>query len=129
MPTSGSFGEIVSLLWEVLFTEGLGEHGAAAEKIITDIPTVSRIEQMAEHAGLVNVKTESAIEVFEFENGAEFVASPLVADLLLPAWLDMLEKREKEQIPEKLAQLIDAEDAALSFRFSVKATLLTGEKE
>ncbi len=129
LPTTGSFGEIVSLLWEVLFTEGLGEHGAAAEKIITDIPTVSRIEQMAANMGLVNVKTETAIEAFEFENGAEFVASPLVADLLLPAWLDMLSENEKEQIPEKLAQLIDADGDSLSFRFTVKATLLTGEKE
>jgi hypothetical protein len=28
----------------------------------------------------------------------------------------------------KLAELIDAEDGNLSFRFSVKATLVTGEK-
>lgn len=128
LPTAGSFGEIVSLLWEVLFNEGLGEHGAAAEKLINDLPTVSRLEQIAEQAGLVNIKTDTAIEVFEYENGAEFIASPLVADFLLPLWTEMLDENEKEQIPEKLAQLIDAEDATLSFRFSVKATLLTGEK-
>ena len=128
LPTAGSFGEVVSLLWEVLFNEGLGEHGAAAEKLINDLPTVSRLEEFATRAGLVNVKTETAIEVFEYENGAEFIASPLVADFLLPLWTEMLDENEKEQIPEKLAQLIDAEDADLSFRFSVKATLLTGEK-
>ena len=128
LPTAGSFGEVVSLLWEVLFTQDLGEHGAAAEKLISDLPTVSRLEQIAERAGLVNIKTDTAIEVFEYENGAEFTASPLVADFLLPLWTEMLDENEKEQIPEKLAQLIDAEDAGLSFRFSVKATLLTGEK-
>ena len=128
LPTAGSYGEVVSLLWEVLFNEGLGEHGAAAEKIITDMPTISRLEELADRAGLVNVNTETAIEVFEYDNGADFVASPLVADFLLPAWLDMLDDNEKEQVPVKLAQLIDAEDATLSFRFSVKATLLTGEK-
>jgi len=128
LPTAGSFGEIVSLLWEVLFNENLGEHGAAAEKIITDMPTVSRLEAIAEQAGLVNIKTHTAIEVFEYENGAEFISSPLIADFLLPLWLEMLDENEKEQIPEKLAQLIDAEDGPLSFRFSVKATLLTGEK-
>lgn len=129
LPTAGSFGEVVSLLWEVLFTQGLGEHGAAAEKLINDLPSVSRLEQIATRSGLVNIKTETAIEVFEYENGAEFIASPLVADFLLPLWTEMLDENEKEQIPEKLAQLIDAEDAELSFRFSVKATLLTGEKE
>ena len=129
LPTAGSFGEVVSLLWEVLFTEDLGEHGAAAEKIITDISTVSRIEEIAERAGLVNVQTHTAIEVFEYENGAEFIASPLVADFLMPVWFEMLDENAKEQVTEKLAQLIDAEDGTLSFRFSVKATLLTGVKE
>lgn len=128
LPTAGSFGEVVSLLWEVLFNEGLGEHGAAAEKIITDMPTVSRLEAIADSIGLVNIKAETAIEIFEYENGAEFIASPLVADFLLPMWTEMLDENEKEQVPEKLAQLISAEDATLTFRFSVKATLLTAEK-
>ena len=58
----------------------------------------------------------------------EFVASPLVADFLLPVWLDMLGEEEKELVTQKLAQLIDEEDGSLTFRFSVKATLLTGGK-
>lgn len=126
--TSGSFGEIFSLLWEVLFNEDLGEHGAVAEKIIAELPTVSRVEEIAERAGLVNVKTHTATEVFEYENGKEFVESPLVIDFLLPAWLETLDEKEKERVIEKLAQLIDTEDGNLSFRFSVKATLLVGEK-
>jgi ubiquinone/menaquinone biosynthesis C-methylase UbiE len=129
LPTAGSFGEVVSLLWEVLFNEDLGEHGAAAEKLITDIPTVSRVEELAARAGLVNVNSETTIEVFEYENGVEFIAAPLVADFLLPLWLEMLSEEEKEQIPDKLAQLIDVEDGDITFRFSVKATLVTGEKE
>jgi ubiquinone/menaquinone biosynthesis C-methylase UbiE len=128
LPTAGSYGEVVSLLWEILFTEDLGEHGAAAEKIITDMPSVSRLEMLAERAGLVNVNTETAIEVFEYDNGEAFVASPLVADFLLPSWLEMLDENEKERAIKELARLIDEEDGELTFRFSVKATLLTGEK-
>lgn len=129
LPTSGSFGEVASLLWEVLFTEDLGEHGAAAEHLISDQPTITQLEKMAERAGLVNVRIETATELFEYENGAEFVASPLVADFLIPNWLETLDEEEKERVSEKLAQLIDAEDGTMSFRFSVKATLLTGEKD
>jgi ubiquinone/menaquinone biosynthesis C-methylase UbiE len=128
LPTAGSFGEVFSLLWEVLFNEDLGEHGAAAEKMIAQIPTVSRVDEIAGEAGLVNVKTESVREVFEYENGADFVASPLVADFLLPVWLEMLDEQEKERVTEALAQLIDSEDGTLTFRFSVKVALLTGEK-
>jgi ubiquinone/menaquinone biosynthesis C-methylase UbiE len=126
--TAGSFGEIFSLLWEVLFNEDLGEHGQTAEEMVRELPTASQAEEMAAKSGLVNVKTHSANEVFEYENGAEFIASPLVADFLLPEWLKTLDENEKERVPEKLAQLIDAEDGTLTFRFTVKATLLTGEK-
>lgn len=126
--TAGSFGEIFSLLWEVLVKEDLGEHGHAAEEMIAELPTVSRIEQLAKTAGLENVQTNIANEVFEFENGAEFVNSPLVADFLLPEWLSSLSDQDKDRVTGKLSQLIDYEDGSLSFRFSVKATLLTGEK-
>lgn len=128
LPTAGSFGEIVSLLWEVLFNEDLGEHGSVAEAIIAEIPTVSRVEEIAAEAGLTNLKTESAKEVFEYDNGADFVASPLVSDFLVPTWLESLDDKEKERVTEGLAQLIDDEDGTLSFRFTVKATVVMGEK-
>jgi len=126
--TAGSFGEIFSLLWEVLFSEDLGEHGHIAEELIAELPTVSKIEQLAERSGFVNVTTHLANEVFEYENGAAFVSSPLVVDFLLPVWLESLSDDEKERVTKGLADLIDKEDGSLSFRFSVKATLVTGEK-
>lgn len=128
IPSAGSYGEIFSLLWEVLFNEDLGNHGAAAEKMISEVPTTAQIEQIASDAGLLNIQTESANEVFEYDNGVAFIASPLVSDFLMPKWLKTLSENEKEQVSEKLAQLIDAEDGTLTFRFSVKTTLLTGEK-
>jgi ubiquinone/menaquinone biosynthesis C-methylase UbiE len=128
LPSAGSFGEIFSLLWEVLFHEDLGEHGHAAEAMITDIPTVGRIEEIAANAGLVKIETHSATEVFEFANGGEFIASPLVSDFLLPEWLKTLSPKENERVSAKLSELIDSEDDDMSFRFSVKATLVTGKK-
>jgi ubiquinone/menaquinone biosynthesis C-methylase UbiE len=126
--TTGSFGEIFSLLWEVLFNEDLGEHGAAAERMISELPTASEIEGKAKSSGIVNVQTHVSNEIFEFADGNEFVSSPLLADFLLPVWLRSLSDEEREVVSRKLAELIDAEDGSLSFRFSVKATLLTGEK-
>ncbi|HUR96523.1 MAG TPA: class I SAM-dependent methyltransferase [Pyrinomonadaceae bacterium] len=128
LPAVGSFGEIFSLLWEVLFNEDLAGHGAVVEKIISELPTVSDAEGLAESAGLIKVNTYTSKEIFEYKNGVEFVNSPLVADFLMPVWLDTLNEQEKERVTEKLAQLIDSEDESLSFRFSVKAVLLTGEK-
>jgi len=127
-PTAGSFGEVFSVLWEVLFNEDLGEHGAAVEKMIRELPTLSSAEEIATEQGLVNVETHSAKEIFEYGNGAEFILSPLVADFLLPAWLESLDENEKVRVTEKLPQLIDSEDGEMSFRFSVKVTVLIGEK-
>lgn len=128
MPSSGSFGEVFSVLWEVLFNENLGEDGAIVEKLVANLPTTTKLEAIAKQSGMVNIHTETVVESFDFENGAAFVASPLVADFLLPIWLAEIDEDEKELVAEKLAGLIDVEDANLSFRFSVKATLLTGEK-
>jgi ubiquinone/menaquinone biosynthesis C-methylase UbiE len=127
--TAGSFGEIFSFLWEIFFNNGLGDHGVAAEKLITEIPTVWQVEEMAQGAGLENVASETENQIFEYKNGAEFVNSTLVGDFLLPVWLNFLNKKEKAQVSKKLAQLVDDEDHDLSFRFSVKATLITGEKK
>lgn len=129
LPSSGSFGEVFSLLWEVLFNEDLGEHGHAAETMISQIPSVSRVEEIASEAGLYDVRTESSNEIFEFENGTEFVGSPLVSDFLLPVWLETLSVDDRFRVTEKLVELIDSEDGSLSFRFSVKVTLVTGKKE
>jgi ubiquinone/menaquinone biosynthesis C-methylase UbiE len=127
--SSGSFGEIFSLLWEVCFNEDLGEHGALSEQLITELPTVSRIEEISKNAGLENVETHTQNEIFEYQNGAEFINSPLIADFFLPVWLKTLDKKEQAKATKQLAKLIDAEDQDLTFRFTVKATLVIGEKE
>src|SRR5215203_3747475 len=119
--TAGSFGEIFSLLWEVCFNEDLGEHGALGEQLILELPTISRIEEISKNAGLENVETHTQSEIFEYKNGAEFVASPLVADFLLPVWLKALNKNEQRKATKQLAKLIDAEDQDLTFIFTVKA--------
>lgn len=128
LPTAGSFGEVFSLLWEAFFNEDLTHYGAAVESLIADLPTLSRVEELAKRCDLVNINTQMATELFEFENGTEFIESPLVADFLMPVWLETLETDENERVTKQLAQLIDAEDGKITFRFTVKATLLTGEK-
>ena len=128
LPSAGSFGEVFSLLWEVFFDEDIGDHGHEAENMINEQSSVSSLKSKAEAFGLTRVRTATATEFFEFDDGEAFLAAPLVEDFLLPHWLETLDENEKEQVKAKLAQLIDAEDGDLSFRFSVKATLVTGTK-
>ncbi|MBL8180712.1 MAG: methyltransferase domain-containing protein [Blastocatellia bacterium] len=128
LPTAGSFGEVFSLLWEALYNEDLNSHGEHIERLIAELPSVTRVEELAAQAGLVNVNTEVAVELFEYDSGTDFVESPLIADYFLPHWLESLDENEKERVVKQLTHLIDAEEAPVTFRFSVKATLLSGEK-
>lgn len=128
LPTAGSFGEIFSFLWETLFDLDLLEKGTEVERLIAEIPTVSKIKEMVKNLGLSKLEVVTKNEIFEFENGAEFVASPLIADFFLPVWLDFLDEQEQKRVSERLAQIIDADDGTLSFCFSIKATLVVGEK-
>ena len=127
-PTKGSFGEIFSFLWETLLETDLLEHSPNVERLIEEIPTAEAVENLLKDFGLTKVESSTETELFEFAGGTEFIESPLVADFLLPAWLDFLTFDEKEKAAKKLAELIDAEDGTLSFRFSVKNTLFSGQK-
>lgn len=128
LPTASSFGEIFSLLWETLSNLDELEKGAAVERLIIDIPTVSAIEDAAKRLGLTNVETITKTEFFEFDDGEAFINSPLINDFLMPVWFEFLSETDRERIKEKLAETIDEDCQEMSFRFSVKTTLLVGEK-
>ena len=128
LPTAGSFGEIFSVLWETLFDLNLLEKGTEIERLIAEIPTIEKVKEMAKNLGLDKIEAVTNTELFEFENGAEFVNAPLIADFLLPVWLEFLGEQEQEQVPDRLAQIIADDGGTLSFLFSVKATLIVGEK-
>ncbi len=128
LPSAGSFGDIFSFLWETFLGVELIEKSAEIERLVTEIPTISHIEEMAESAGLKNIETQTQIEIFEYETGDEFTKSSLIEDFMLPDWLNFLDEKERKKAIKKLGQIIDAERGNLTFRFSVKATLIVGEK-
>lgn len=126
--TSGSFGEIFSFLWEVLFSEGLGENGVEAEKLITSFLTVSEVKEIAKKAGLKFIKDHRSNEIFEYKNAHEMLNSVLISKFFMPEWLKFLEEEQRRGVCQILAKTIDEDYGDISFRFSVKATLIKGKK-
>lgn len=129
LPTASSFGEVFSILWETLLNLDLPEKGAEVERLITELPTILKVEETAKNLGLTKIQTETKSEFFDLDNGDSFVHSPLIEDFLLPVWLDFLDENEKERVKDRLAQTIDADCQEMNFSFSVKATLVVGEKK
>jgi hypothetical protein len=97
LPTAGSFGEIFSYLWETLLETDLLEKGENVERLISEIPTIEDVMESAQKHGLKKMENSTSIEIFEFKDGAEFVNSPLMSDLLFPFWLEFLTDKEKKK--------------------------------
>jgi ubiquinone/menaquinone biosynthesis C-methylase UbiE len=128
LPTASSFGEFFSIYWEALHNKGLTERESDVEQLITELPTVSDVEQMAEDEGLRDVATWTRIEEFDYESGEQFLNSPLVSEFLMPAWLALVPEDMKADLFREISRLINEERHEAEFALSVKATLVVGQK-
>jgi hypothetical protein len=128
LPTAGSFGEVFSLMWETLFNLDLTEKSAEIERLIAEQPTVSNVEETAKNAGLKKVESSTNFETFEFESGKVFIESPFIANFLLPNWLSFLSEKEAAKVKKNFIKTVAENESDISFRFTLKATLVKGEK-
>jgi ubiquinone/menaquinone biosynthesis C-methylase UbiE len=128
LPTFSSFGEFFSIYWEALHNTGLTELESGVENLITELPTVSDTEEMAEDEGLKDVQSWSRIEEFDYDSGEQFLTSPLVADFLMKDWLASVPDSSRVAVSKEITRLINEERHEAEFALSVKATLVAGRK-
>ena len=128
LPTASSFGEFFSIYWEALHNNGLLDHESDVEQLITELPTVSDLEQLAEEEGLRDVESFTVIEEFDFESGEQFLSSPLVAEFLIHDWLALVPDDKRAELFSEISRLINEERHEAEFALSVKATLIVGQK-
>lgn len=126
LPTASSFGEFFSVYWEALFAAGIEDVDVG--NLITELPPASDAERWAEEAGLEKIQSWTAIEEFDYESGDQFVNSPLIADFLLPIWLEPVPEAEQEQVLSELVRIIDEDRHRGQFALTLKATLVAGKK-
>jgi ubiquinone/menaquinone biosynthesis C-methylase UbiE len=128
LPTASSFGEFFSIYWEALHNAGLIDHESDVEQLITELPTVSDVEQLAEDEGLRDVESWTRIEEFDFESGEQFLSSPLVSEFLMQDWLALVPEDKRAELFSEISRLINEERHEAEFALSVKATLVVGQK-
>jgi len=128
LPTASSFGEFFSIYWEALHNNGLIDHESDVEHLITELPTVSEVEQLAADEGLRDVESWTRIEEFDFESGEQFLSSPLVAEFLMHEWLALVPEDKRAGLFSEISRLINEERHEAEFALSVKATLVVGQK-
>ena len=128
LPTASSFGEFFSIYWEALHNNGLIDHESDVEQLITQLPTVSDVEQLADDEGLRDVETWTRIEEFDFDSGEQFLGSPLVSEFLMDEWLALVPNDQRAELIKEISRLINEERHEAEFALSVKATLVVGRK-
>jgi ubiquinone/menaquinone biosynthesis C-methylase UbiE len=128
LPTASSFGEFFSIYWEALHNRGLIDHESDVEQLITELPTVSEVEQLAEDQGLRDVESWTRIEEFDFESGEQFLSSPLVSEFLMQDWLALVPEDKRAELFSEISRLVNEERHEAEFALSVKATLVVGQK-
>ena len=128
LPTASSFGEFFSIYWEALYNRSLLDHESDVEQLITELPTVSDLKQVAEDEGLKDVESWTRIEEFDFESGEQFLAAPLIGEFLMHDWLALVPVDKRVDLFEEISRLINEERHEAEFALSVKATLIVGQK-
>jgi ubiquinone/menaquinone biosynthesis C-methylase UbiE len=128
LPTASSFGEFFSIYWEALHNSGLIDHESDVEQLITELPMVSDVEQLAEDEGLRDVESWTRIEEFDFDSGEQFLSTPLVAEFLMHDWLALVPEHRRAGLFREISRLINEERHEAEFALSVKATLIVGQK-
>jgi ubiquinone/menaquinone biosynthesis C-methylase UbiE len=128
LPTFSSFGEFFSLYWEALHNSAFTSHEADVESLITILPSVSAVEEMAEEAGLDEVSSWTRIEEFDYDSGERFLTSPLISDFLMKRWLETLPDDSRDKVAKEIERLINEDRHEAEFALSVKATLVIGKK-
>src|SRR6185369_6721174 len=128
LPTASSFGEFFSIYWEALHNTGHIDYESDVEHLITQLPTVSDVEQLAAEEGLRDVESWTRIEEFDFESGEQFLTAPLVSEFLVQEWLALVPEDKRAELFGEISRLINEERHEAEFALSVKATLVVGQK-
>lgn len=128
LPTAGSFGEFFSIFWQSLYELDLNDLGAEVEKLITDLPKIDDVKDVAANAGFRHIEAETKLEIFEFDLGEDFIRSPLISDFMFPIWTRFVPPEQEIQLIRKIEDLINQSRDEMSFRLTVKMSLIMARK-
>ncbi len=123
----GSFDEFFSILWQALYECNLAETLAEPlEALLHTYPTKAALRTQATAAGLHSVNIIIEKETFTFQNGQDFLESPLIAGYWLDRWLAIVPPEHRAAVKTAVCSIIDEEYGTCPFEVSIKAALLTG---
>ena len=127
--TYGTLDEFFSIYWEALHECGIDDTvWDKLRSLIEERRTISQAEELATRSGLRDVESFTRKEEFLFESGADFLNAPLIEDVFLSGWLEIVPEAQQQEVRSLVISIIDRERHGAPFDVSVKATAVSGVK-
>jgi ubiquinone/menaquinone biosynthesis C-methylase UbiE len=129
LATRSSFDEFFSIFWEALHDLELQDDvWSELQVLIDERMTVSDAELLAKQAGLRQVVSFTNKEIFPYETASDFLSSPLISDQFLSDWLGIVPEDHRQDVYDRIAEIVERERAEAPFEVSIKATVISAVK-
>jgi ubiquinone/menaquinone biosynthesis C-methylase UbiE len=101
---------------------------APGATVALTLPTFSSFGEFFSIYWEVLHNSTTRIEEFDYDSAEKFLRAPLIADFLMPIWLETLPRGASGEVVTEIARLIKEESHEMEFALTVKATLVIGKK-
>lgn len=125
-PLRNAFAEFYDILDEALRAHKLHDVLGRMYELRSSFLTASRLYDIAEEAGLLEVAVDELTWDLKFDSGQELIMSPLVRETFFPHWIGIIRSSDREPILRYIADAIDMYWHDREFRVSMVAACISG---
>jgi SAM-dependent methyltransferase len=125
-PLRTAFPEFYDMLDEALRAHRLHDVLGRMYELRSSLLTPSRLADMADEVGLLEVNVSEVEWEVEFESGQDLIMSPLVRETFFPHWIGIVRSSDREPVLRYVADAIDMYWHDEDFRVRVVAGCLSG---
>lgn len=106
-PLRSGFSEFYDMLDEALRAHSLNDVLGRMYELRASFLTPSKLADMADEAGLIDVVIDELSWEVEFKSGQELIMSPLIRETFFPHWIGIIRSADREPILRYVADAID----------------------
>ncbi len=127
-PLRSSFPEFYDLLDEALRACELEDVLVRLDDLRDNLLNPARVASLADREGLDDISVTEVSWELAFNNGREYLYSPLIQETFFPHWIGAIRASERDDVLRYISDAIDMYWSERTLNTEVKAALLVGTK-
>lgn len=124
-PLRDSFAEFYDMLDEALRAHSLNDVLGRMYELRASLLTPTKLADLAEDAGLIEVTVDELTWELEFETGGELLMSPLIRETFFAQWIGIIRSADREPILRYVTDAMDMYWHGRKFTCRVSAGCVT----